>query len=136
MNLHPAPGQTPGYGVRILVVEDHPDVRRTLKALLEMLGYNAVLAADMQSALRLAGEGEFDLLLSDIGLPDGDGWELLRRLKISGASPAWTVAMSCLNSPADVAQSEAAGYRAHLGKPFTTQQLESALAISVSAPTG
>ena len=136
MNFHLEPGQNSGYGVRVLVVEDHADVRRTLRALLDALGYDAVFAADMQSALQLAEDVRFDVLLSDIGLPDGDGWELLRRLKISGASPSWTVAMSCLNSPADVAQSEAAGYRVHLGKPFTARELESAMAVPIPAPTG
>ena len=135
MNFYPGTDRNSGYGVRVLVVEYHADVRRTLKALLQVLGYDAVFATDMQSALLLAGDVRFDVLLSDIGLPDGDGWELLRRLKVSGASPAWTVAMSCLNSPADVAQSEAAGYRAHLGKPFTVQELESVMAVAVPVQT-
>ena len=125
-----------GCALRVLVVEDNGDVRRTLKALLSVLGYDPVFAVNMQSALRLAEDNSFDVLLSDIGLPDGDGWELLRRLKISGLCPAWTVAMSCLASPADVAQSEAAGYQVHLGKPFTVQELECALATGVTSQAG
>jgi two-component system response regulator PilR (NtrC family) len=66
----------------ILVVEDHPDTRRALEMFLQLLGHQTKLAADIKEALETAAAGShFDLLLSDLRLPDGNGWELLRRLE-------------------------------------------------------
>ena len=113
--------------LRILAVEDHPTVRRALGAVLELLGHEPVFATGVQSALGVAEGGRFELLLCDICLPDGDGWEVLRRLKVAGCCPPRAVAMSCLTAPADFARSEAAGFHAHLGKPFSVEQLEAVL---------
>jgi CheY-like chemotaxis protein len=69
-------------GLSILVVEDHPDTRRALEMFLQLLGHQTKLAADIKEALEMAAAGRrFDLLLSDLRLPDGNGWDLLRRLE-------------------------------------------------------
>lgn len=116
-------------GLRILAVEDHPTVRRALGDLLKLLGHEPIFATGVQAALGVAREDHFELLLCDICLPDGDGWELLRHLKAADCCPPRAVAMSCLTSPADFARSEAAGFCAHLGKPFTVEQLEAVLLV-------
>lgn len=113
--------------LRILVVEDHPDTRQGLEVFLEVLGHRVRFATDMHTALAAAAEEEFDLLLSDISLSDGDGWELVRRLKTQGRLPPRAVAMSGLGSTADLTKSRQAGFHTHLVKPFLPEELEAVL---------
>ena len=119
----------PARSLRILVVENHPDTRQGLDLFLKMLGHQVRFAENMQAALLLAADSgeEFDLLLSDIFLPDGNGWELLRQLDQNGHRPPHAFAMSGVGSNADVAKSEAAGFEKHLIKPFRPDELETAL---------
>ena len=67
------------------------------------------------------------MLLSDIGLPDGDGWELLRRLQPQLPRPIYAVAMSGLGLPTSQQRSKDAGYRHHLLKPFKVTELDAIL---------
>jgi CheY-like chemotaxis protein len=122
--------------LRILVVEDDANMREGLEVYFSLLGYRAHLAADVASALHAAGEGRFDALLCDIGLPDGDGCEVLRQLDRTGRRPPVVVSMSVLISPEISAVSRAAGFQGHLTKPFTPQQLETALAQAARAVPG
>ena len=108
--------------LRVFIVENHPDTLLYLRRYLEQLGNTVHVAADMASALTLLPTLEVDLLISDIGLPDGDGWELLRRL---GADHRFlAVAMSGCGANADKAKSRAVGYRHHLIKPFLPDELD------------
>ena len=116
--------------LRLLVVEDHPDTRKGLELFLGMFGFEVRFAEDVRSALAAAGEETFDALLSDIGLPDGNGWELLRELEKRGHLPAAAIAMSGFSTAKDLAQSEATGFHAHLIKPFLREDLEAALALA------
>ena len=119
--------------LHILVVENHPDTRQGLDVFLKMLGHRARFAEDVETALAAATNGEkFDLLLSDISLPDGNGWDLLRRLDESGHRPPHAVAMSGFGSGADTEKSRAAGFETHLVKPFPPEELEHALQAVVS----
>jgi CheY-like chemotaxis protein len=114
---------------QILVVEDHPDSRRSLELFLKILGYQAQFARGVQDALAIAaahGKG-FDLLLSDLRLPDGDGWELLRCLEEKGWRPQRAIALSGWGSNEDLAKSRAAGFHAHLIKPFSPDAIAAAL---------
>src|SRR6478672_7294591 len=63
----------------VLVVEDHNDTLFSMKVLLKRLGFEVLTAKNMSDALRIAEKQHFDILLSDIGLPDGSGLELLRQ---------------------------------------------------------
>lgn len=122
-----APARRPG-SLHILVVENHPDTRLGLEVFLRTLGHRARFAEDVRTALEAASTaGNFDLLLSDISLPDGDGWDLLRQLESSGRRPPHAVAMSGFGSGADLEKSRAAGFAAHLIKPFPPEELEDAL---------
>jgi CheY-like chemotaxis protein len=119
--------------LHILVVENHPDTRQGLDVFLKMLGHSARFAEDVETALAAATGGEkFDLLLSDISLPDGNGWDLLRRLDEENHRPPHAVAMSGFGSGADTEKSRAAGFETHLVKPFPPEELESALQAVVS----
>jgi CheY-like chemotaxis protein len=110
----------------ILFVEDHADTRRAIRMWLEMKGHSVVEAHDVKSALTAAAR-PFDLLLSDIGLPDGDGWTLVETLRKN--RPLTAVAISGYSSPKDVARSKAAGFVAHLPKPFSGEEFEATLAV-------
>lgn len=113
----------------ILLVEDHADTRRAIRMWLEMSGHSVVEAWDVKSALAAAA-GSFDLLLCDIGLPDGDGWTLLEMLSKNRSITAIAISGYC--SPADVARSKAVGFAAHLAKPFTLEQFEAALSSTAA----
>jgi CheY-like chemotaxis protein len=119
----------PTRPLRILLVEDHADTRLALKKFITLLGHHAKFAQNMREALLLveAENESFDLLLSDLRLPDGDGWELLRLLEMRGCRPRRAIALSGLGSSADLSKSEAAGFQAHLVKPLSPGALEAAL---------
>lgn len=111
--------------LRILVVENHADTREILISLLEALGHTVVVAESVRSALGIAPRARCDVLISDIGLPDGDGWELLGQLNLP--RPMYAIAMSGYGMTADRTRSKAAGYRHHLVKPMGIEQLEGIL---------
>ena len=112
----------------ILVVEDHPDTRRALELFLQLLGHQSKLAADIKEALEMAAAGSsFDLLLSDLRLPDGNGWDLLRRFEEAGWRPKHAIAISGWGSETDLAKSKSAGFQAHLIKPLAPETLKRAL---------
>ncbi len=114
--------------LKVLVVEDHADSRTALGRLLARLGYRCDLAPDADSALRRAAGGKFDVLLTDIGLPDKDGWELLRELGVRGHLPPLVISMSAYDGRTHSARSKAAGCHDHLVKPFVFSELKAVLA--------
>ena len=111
---------------RILVVDDHRDTLRSMKLLLTRLGYQVLAAENMTDALRIADEEEFDILLSDIGLPDGSGLELVRRIRETRDVPA--LALSGFGMDEDLQRSRDAGFSDHLTKPVSLDRLQSAIA--------
>ncbi len=70
----------------------------------------------------MAHHSEFDLLVSDIGLPDGSGWDLL--LQLRAARPIRAIAMSGLDAPKDIARSESVGFSEHMVKPVPPDKLD------------
>jgi CheY-like chemotaxis protein len=107
--------------VKILLVEDNPDTLRLLKRLLCAMGHEVNSAASVQGALEAAAE-PFDLLISDIGLPDGSGWELMRQL--NSTRPIKGVALSGFGTEEDLRKSREAGFITHLVKPIDVSRLE------------
>ena len=93
--------------LRVLIVEDDASVQRALKRLLNTLGHRAYIAQNMREALDLAASETqlFDLLLSNIGLPEGDGWELLGRLNAAGCRPRRAIAISGRRTAEDLERS-------------------------------
>jgi PAS domain S-box-containing protein len=102
--------------VRLLVVDDHEDTRRVLSRLLKSLGYLVATAGSAVAALNYVAEHEVDVLVSDIGLPDSTGHDLLRQVKKIRNVPA--VAVSGYGSDIDLQNSLDAGFYAHLTKPL------------------
>ena len=118
------PGAAPGRlrQLRIFIVENHDDTRFLLGLLLEQLGHTVFSAASVQEALDAIPAADCDVLISDVGLPDGNGWELLQRL--GEERPPYAIAMSGFGMSSDRAHSLTAGYRHHLLKPVEPNQLE------------
>jgi CheY-like chemotaxis protein len=109
----------------VLVVEDHDDTLRSMKLLLTRLGYEVLAADNMCDALRIAGEQHFDFLLSDIGLPDGSGLELLKQISRRRKVPA--LALSGFGMDEDIERSHEAGFADHLTKPVSIDELQAAI---------
>jgi len=122
----PAPSAPPPK-LRILLVEDHGDTARIMHRLLSSGGHDVQHAADVATGLRLATEQPFDLLLSDLGLPDGSGLDLMRALRGRGLTLPG-IALSGFGQETDLQQSRAAGFAAHLLKPVNLPRLEEAIA--------
>ncbi|MEY2542157.1 MAG: hypothetical protein QOI22_1759 [Verrucomicrobiota bacterium] len=117
--------------LRLIVVEDHANSAEGLKRFLTAIGYQVFIATDMQSALSLATAVEFDVLLSDLGLPDGTGWELMKRLSAERRIRA--IAFSGHNSAADVQRSAEAGFLEHIPKPLCPERLCAAIDRAAAA---
>lgn len=109
--------------LQILLVEDHDDTSRVLSRLLERLGHRVRVADSVASAV-LAAKQPFDLLLSDIGLPDGTGIDLIQRLRQSHSLSVPAVALTGFGMEEDVAKSREAGFTEHLTKPINFQRLQ------------
>jgi len=117
------------HPLRVLLVDDDAIIRKALNKLLEALGHRAHVTQNVREALEFAlSENEtFDLLLSDISLPDGNGWELLRCLIDGGRRPWRAIAMSGQSSMEDLAKSQTAGFEQHLRKPVAPAIVEAIL---------
>lgn len=116
----------PDGPLRILLIEDHDATRETLSVLLGSRGHTVIQAGCCQEGYRAAQDGPYDLLISDIGLPDGRGDELLARLRGEGfTTPA--IALSGYGMEPDVQRSRQAGFSQHLTKPVSIGDLDRAL---------
>lgn len=116
--------------LHIFIVEDHADTLQGIRIVLEMQGHQISSAASIGAALAHPAAGEFDLLLSDISLPDGDGWDLMRELRRQ--RPVRGIAMSGLGMKADRARSKDSGFSEHMVKPFTPEDLDAAIARAMA----
>ena len=116
---------------RIILVEDQADVAEGLRAFLTFVGYKVYVAPDVASARALAKAVEFDVLVSDLRLPDGTGWDLLEEL--SSEHPIRAIAISGYNTEADVARSKQVGFLAHIAKPLAGETLTTALEKAIAS---
>jgi CheY-like chemotaxis protein len=107
--------------LRVFLVENHQDTVKFIRLYLEHLGHEVTIARDMATALADFPKSKCDVLLSDISLPDGDGWQLMERMK--ERRPAFAIAMSGYGSRNDLHRSRSAGYNHHLVKPFPPADL-------------
>ncbi len=114
--------------LRVLVVEDHPDTGESCALLLQLLGHEARLAATCADALRAAEGFAPDLVLVDIGLPDGDGYDLADRLRAALPRRPRVVAVTGYDHLEG--RSRRAGLDGHLVKPFTPEALAAVLAAA------
>ncbi len=113
-------------GLNILLVEDHKDTRACIQRLLEASSHRVTSAGTAHDALGLAEGGRFDLVISDLGLPDLSGHELMHRLHTRYNVPG--IALSGYGMETDMAQSRQAGFKYHLTKPVSFERLKSFVA--------
>lgn len=115
-------------GMTVLVVDDSEDTTEMVRNLLEIGGASVCAATSGKEALRFAREKEFDVVLSDISMPEMDGFEFLSKLrKIPGKEDLPAVALTGFGRPEDVQRASREGFYAHLTKPFDLQILASLL---------
>jgi PAS domain S-box-containing protein len=110
---------------RILFVEDHKDTARVLGRILENAGYEVSHAGNLANARELAAARRFDLVISDLGLPDGSGLDLMRHLRETQGLTG--IALSGFGSDEDVAASTTAGFAEHVTKPVDWERLKGAI---------
>lgn len=106
----------------ILLVEDHADTVRIMARLLRSFGYTVRTAGSVREAIEAAEHETFHLLISDIGLPDGSGIDIMSRLKARYGTVG--IALSGFGNDDDLRNSETAGFSAHLVKPVDLRKLE------------
>jgi CheY-like chemotaxis protein len=127
----PAAAFVPGQltDLRILLVEDHADTAAKLRRLLINRGCHVNVASTVAEARALLKTETIDVLLTDIGLPDGQGLELMSPFLAAADGRSVTgIALSGYGMPEDVERSRAAGFAHHLTKPLDIAQLEKTLA--------
>jgi two-component system CheB/CheR fusion protein len=112
----------------ILLVEDNRDAAETLEQLLQLGGHRTRLAFDGRTGAEAFEESPPDVLISDIGLPDVSGHDLVRRLRDREQRPFFAIALSGYAQEDDVAKAKASGFDAHLPKPASLARLEALLA--------
>ena len=113
--------------IRVLVVDDHQDTNEGLRLLLTREGHEVRVAGSVAQALELAETFEFDVLISDIGLPDGSGTHLLESLNQKKGRLMLAIAMSGFGMEQDRERSLAAGFAEHLTKPVEFADLQRAI---------
>jgi len=107
---------------RVLLVDDHHDTCIGMKRMLERHGYEITLAHSAEQAVEKVHSQDFDLLISDIGLPDRSGYELMREVRLKKDLPG--IALSGFGSEQDISQAREAGFSEHLTKPINFERLE------------
>ena len=119
------PTAGPPVDLRVLLVEDHADTLRVLSSILIKDGFCVRTAASVADARKLLDCESFDVLVTDIGLPDGSGYQLMRAARQSQSLRG--IAISGFGMEEDVQRSMEAGFEHHLIKPIDAQQLEALL---------
>jgi PAS domain S-box-containing protein len=117
-----AGGRRTPQDVAILLVEDHQDSAEVVSRLLRIKGYEVETCGTVAEAEKAMDARQFNLLLSDIGLPDGSGVDLIRRVRQRSTIPA--IALTGFGMDSDIASYREAGFDAHLTKPINFQKLE------------
>ena len=123
--------QLPARGWQILLVEDHGPTRKVLLNLLTRRNFTVLTAASMAEARSVASANKIDLLISDIGLPDGNGYELMNEM--SQAYGLNGIALTGYGMEEDIQKSKNVGFITHLIKPVRIQSLDEALAAALVA---
>ncbi|MFL6332538.1 MAG: ATP-binding protein [Pyrinomonadaceae bacterium] len=118
-------------GVKVLVVDDEEDARRLLTEMLSRRGAEVLTAASADAALELLQVWRPDVLLADIGMPDGDGYELIQRVRglpegRGGRTPA--AALTAYAGPSDRERALTSGFQLHVAKPVEPAELTAAIA--------
>ena len=121
-------------GLRVLLVDDTEDALETFGYLLEHAGYRVSYASSAKEALALTDEAEFDLLISDVGMPHMDGYELVAELRNRARTAGLpAIALTGHGRTQDVKQAFAAGFQAHVDKPVDFEHMKMVIATVIGA---
>jgi len=120
----------PQQGFKILLVDDHQDTCAALEKLLIHRGHLVAATHDVRSAVEAAARSKFDLLISDIALPDGTGMDLMMQVRAISNIPG--IAISGFGNNGDIERSLQAGFSEHLIKPVKLDDLEAAIERAIS----
>lgn len=132
--LQPVAASPAPENLRILLIDDHADTRMIMSRMLASRGYIMSEAGTVAEALAIYTAQDFDLVVSDLGLPDGSGHDLMiAMLKIK---PVKSIALSGYGMESDIAKSKAAGFALHFTKPVDFPALEDAIAELGQVPPG
>ena len=118
-------------GVKVLVVDDQPDARELIRRVLEDCSAEVLLAGTTAEALRLVETERPDVLVSDIGMPDVDGFELLRRIRALGSDRGGRVpaiALTAFARSEDRTRALRGGFLVHVSKPVDPSELVATVA--------
>ena len=118
--------------LKILLVDDHHDTCAALEKLLARRGHLVAVTHDVRSAMDAAVRNKFDLLISDIALPDGTGMDLMMQMRAIANVPG--IAISGFGNNGDIERSLQAGFSQHLIKPIKLDKLEAAIDRAVTGP--
>jgi CheY-like chemotaxis protein len=116
---------TASSSLSILLVEDHADTAHVIAKLLEGMGHAVRTAASVEDAVKGVIEHQFDLIISDVGLPDGSGVGLIHGIRPFCDAPA--IALTAYSEAEDVARCLRAGFDLHLAKPASPAELREAI---------
>lgn len=111
---------------RLLLVEDHDDTRKVLSKMLQVWGYEVATATTTADALRVLEDQAIDLVISDIGLPDADGYELMRQVRLKYDIKG--ICMTGYGMDEDIRKSREAGFVDHIVKPVDADRLREVVA--------
>jgi DNA-binding response OmpR family regulator len=111
--------------LRILYIEDHDDTRRTLSRLLRHFHYEVVIARDYRTARAILDQNQFDVLISDIALPDGDGCDLVMEAK--SKQPLVSIAYTAYGTSREVERGFSSGFDHYFVKPMDFSRLRATL---------
>lgn len=114
-----------GRALRLLIVEDHEDSAALMAEILESHGHSVAVATTATAALELANTQAFDVVVSDVGLPDATGYELMQQLRDRHAMKG--IAITGTAGEEAERLGRAAGFSMHLTKPVTIRRLEQAI---------
>jgi CheY-like chemotaxis protein len=118
-------------GLRVLVVDDDQDARELVKAVLEECGSTVVSVDNVESALAALAESRSDVLISDIGMPGQDGYDLIRRVRALSGSEGGAIPAAALTAYAraeDRSRALHSGYSMHIAKPVEPAELVAVVA--------
>jgi CheY-like chemotaxis protein len=110
--------------LRIFLVENDPDTRRFFTMYLERLGHDVRAVGTLADALCELAQERYDMLIADIGLADGTGWDLMRLMREENVPcPPYAIAMTGFGMGTDRTRSMEEGFRHHLVKPIDSSKL-------------
>ena len=118
----PSKTEPPARTATVLLVDDHADTLRIMSRLMQSVGYQILTADNVASALAVARANKIDILISDLGLPDGSGMDIMQQLR-SGPGKVKGIALSGFGMDEDIRKSIEAGFAKHLTKPVSFRVL-------------